>query len=70
MRSTLSPAFTSSKMKTMFVLLSECCQQVVDYLEQCCTDTPPTGCNIEKGTWKTGDDVAMLCPLICVSQQL
>ncbi|KAJ4428844.1 hypothetical protein ANN_25837 [Periplaneta americana] len=34
MRATLSPAFTSSKMKTMFVLVSECCQQFVQYLEE------------------------------------
>ena len=49
MRSTLSPAFTSSKMKTMFVLLSDCCQQFVQFLEQCYTDATPNGCNIEKG---------------------
>ncbi|KAJ4428808.1 hypothetical protein ANN_25801, partial [Periplaneta americana] len=35
MRSTLSPAFTSSKMKNMFVLMSECCQQLVNFLDQC-----------------------------------
>ncbi|KAJ9573562.1 hypothetical protein L9F63_009047, partial [Diploptera punctata] len=34
MRSALSPAFTSSKMKTMFVLVNECCQQLVNFLEQ------------------------------------
>jgi cytochrome P450 family 9 len=49
MRSTISPAFTSSKMKTMFVLLSDCCQQFVQFLEQYYTDTPPKGCNIQKG---------------------
>lgn len=32
MRATLSPSFTGSKMRTMFVLLSECCQQFVAYL--------------------------------------
>ncbi|XP_021918281.1 cytochrome P450 9e2-like isoform X1 [Zootermopsis nevadensis] len=48
MRSTLSPAFTSSKMKTMFVLLSECCEQFVNFLEQCYQHTPQKGCNIEK----------------------
>jgi hypothetical protein len=68
MRSTLSPAFTSSKMKTMFVLLSDCCQQFVDFLEQCYTDTPPKGCNIERGKirtfkWENGDVFVMLCLL-------
>lgn len=33
MRATLSPSFTGSKMRTMFLLLSECCQQFVTYLE-------------------------------------
>lgn len=31
MRSTLSPAFTSNKMRTMFVLICECADQFVDY---------------------------------------
>ncbi|KAJ9573565.1 hypothetical protein L9F63_009050 [Diploptera punctata] len=34
MRSTLSPAFTSSKMKNMFMLVSECGVQLVDFLHQ------------------------------------
>ncbi|XP_066992167.2 cytochrome P450 9e2 isoform X1 [Anabrus simplex] len=33
MRNTLSPAFTSSKMKAMFVLMDECGQQLGDYLQ-------------------------------------
>lgn len=32
MRSTLSPAFTSSKMKGMFVLMSECAKDLTDIL--------------------------------------
>ncbi|XP_069676170.1 cytochrome P450 9e2-like isoform X2 [Periplaneta americana] len=40
MRSTLTPAFTSSKMKNMFVLISECCQQFVDFLDQCYQTSP------------------------------
>lgn len=31
MRSTLSPAFTGSKMRSMFILISECAEQFVDY---------------------------------------
>ncbi|KAK5641867.1 hypothetical protein RI129_010414 [Pyrocoelia pectoralis] len=34
MRATLSPSFTSSKMKTMFLLFSECAQQFVEYFEK------------------------------------
>lgn len=32
MRATLSPAFTSNKMRSMFVLMSDCSKDVVDYL--------------------------------------
>ncbi|XP_069676219.1 cytochrome P450 9e2-like [Periplaneta americana] len=46
-RSTLTPVFTSSKMKTMFVLVSECCQQFVSYLEQC-YQNQPNECGIQK----------------------
>lgn len=31
MRATLSPAFTSAKMRTIFQLITECSQQFVDY---------------------------------------
>ncbi|XP_069676324.1 cytochrome P450 9e2-like isoform X2 [Periplaneta americana] len=49
MRSTLSPAFTSSKMKMMFVLVTECGKQLVDFLENCCLGyTPDKVCQIEK----------------------
>ncbi|KAK5641866.1 hypothetical protein RI129_010413 [Pyrocoelia pectoralis] len=34
MRATLTPSFTSSKMKTMFLLFSECAQQFVEYFEK------------------------------------
>lgn len=34
MRSTLSPAFTGSKMRMMFQLVSECCSVTVDFLEK------------------------------------
>lgn len=34
MRPTLSPAFTSSKMKTMFSLMEGCARQFVDYFLQ------------------------------------
>ncbi|PSN30024.1 Cytochrome P450 9e2 [Blattella germanica] len=47
MRATLSPAFTSSKMKTMFVLISDCCKQLVDFLEENQHKSVP-GCNISK----------------------
>lgn len=32
MRATLSPAFTSSKMKGMFILMTECAKDVANYL--------------------------------------
>jgi cytochrome P450 len=35
MRSTLSPAFTSNKMKILFTLISETSQQLTLYLENC-----------------------------------
>lgn len=34
MRSTLSPAFTSSKMKAMFVLISECAERFTKYFQK------------------------------------
>nr|AFH78148.1 cytochrome P450 [Coptotermes formosanus] len=48
MRSTLSPAFTSSKMKAMFGLVSQCCQQLVDHLEQCYEQPIEQGCDMQK----------------------
>lgn len=48
MRSTLSPVFTSSKMKAMFGLVSQCCQQLVDYLEQCYQQPLEQGCDMQK----------------------
>ncbi|XP_069676308.1 cytochrome P450 9e2-like [Periplaneta americana] len=48
MRSTLSPAFTSSKMKMMFVLVSDCCQQFVNFLDECYENTPAKDCIIKK----------------------
>ncbi|PNF23399.1 Cytochrome P450 9e2 [Cryptotermes secundus] len=50
MRSTLSPAFTSSKMKNMFVLITECGKQLTDFLEKCIKDKNLTieGCKIER----------------------
>ncbi|XP_069676201.1 cytochrome P450 9e2-like [Periplaneta americana] len=50
MRSTLSPAFTSSKMKTMFTLIIECGEQLGDFLKTCIKDKnmPLEGCKIER----------------------
>ncbi|XP_069678700.1 uncharacterized protein [Periplaneta americana] len=48
MRSTLTPAFTSSKMKTMFVLVSECSKQLVDFLEHCYEKPPENGSFVQK----------------------
>ncbi|XP_069676196.1 cytochrome P450 9e2-like isoform X2 [Periplaneta americana] len=50
MRSTLSPAFTSSKMKTMFTLITECGEQLGDFLKTCIKDKnmPVEGCKIER----------------------
>uniref|UniRef100_A0A1B0CGD6 Cytochrome n=1 Tax=Lutzomyia longipalpis TaxID=7200 RepID=A0A1B0CGD6_LUTLO len=41
MRSTLSPAFTGSKMRQMFQLVSECCNDTVNYLEKEAKDGKP-----------------------------
>lgn len=50
MRAILSPAFTSSKMKTMFVLVTECGKQLADFLEKCYNNhIPEKHCKIEKG---------------------
>jgi cytochrome P450 family 9 len=35
-------------MKTMFVLLSECCQQFVDFLEKCYQQPPEEACDMQK----------------------
>ena len=53
MRSTLSPAFTSSKMRNMFVLITECGKQLGDFLEECIKDKNMKmgGCKIEKGKY-------------------
>ncbi|XP_069676325.1 cytochrome P450 9e2-like isoform X1 [Periplaneta americana] len=49
-RSNLTPAFTSSKMKMMFELVSECGVQLVEFLEKCCGNyTPEKVIKIEKG---------------------
>ncbi|PSN52374.1 hypothetical protein C0J52_06738 [Blattella germanica] len=59
MRSKLSPAFTSSKMKTMFVLISDCCKQLVDFLEEA-QNKPNPGSNIKKATTAFGVGVDSL----------
>uniref|UniRef100_A0A1B0CWX8 Cytochrome n=1 Tax=Lutzomyia longipalpis TaxID=7200 RepID=A0A1B0CWX8_LUTLO len=41
MRSTLSPAFTGSKMRQMFQLVSECCADTLKYLEKEAKDGKP-----------------------------
>jgi len=53
MWSTLSPAFTSSKMRNMFVLISECGKQLGDFLEECIMDKKMKvkGCKIERGKY-------------------
>jgi cytochrome P450 len=49
MRSTVSPVFTSSKMKTMIVLVKECSEQLLDFLEQSYQQPQETGYKIKKG---------------------
>jgi len=53
MRSTLSPAFTSSKMRNMFVLITECGKQLGEFLEECIKDKnmKVEGCKIERGKY-------------------
>ncbi|XP_023717570.1 cytochrome P450 9e2 isoform X2 [Cryptotermes secundus] len=48
MRSILNPAFTSSKTEAMFGLVSQCCQQMVEFLEQCYQQPPEQGCFIQR----------------------
>ncbi|KAJ9590915.1 hypothetical protein L9F63_016052 [Diploptera punctata] len=49
MRSILSPAFTSTKMKTMFHLVSQCGKQLIDFLDNCCNNhIPEKTCKVEK----------------------
>jgi len=61
MRSTLSPAFTSSKMRNMFVLISECGKHLGDFLEECIKDKnmKVEGLKIERGKY---------CPTITIFQ--
>uniref|UniRef100_A0A1B0CAG6 Cytochrome n=1 Tax=Lutzomyia longipalpis TaxID=7200 RepID=A0A1B0CAG6_LUTLO len=40
MRSTLSPAFTGSKLRTMFMFMTECCNSSVQYLEESANGKP------------------------------
>uniref|UniRef100_A0A1B0CNY5 Cytochrome n=1 Tax=Lutzomyia longipalpis TaxID=7200 RepID=A0A1B0CNY5_LUTLO len=40
MRSTLSPAFTGSKLRTMFTFMTECCNSSVQYLEESANGKP------------------------------
>jgi len=53
MRSTLSPAFTSSKMRNMFVLITESGKHLGDFLEECIKDKnmKVEGCKIERGKY-------------------
>ncbi|PNF23401.1 Cytochrome P450 9e2 [Cryptotermes secundus] len=48
MRATVSPAFTSSKMKNMFVLVNECSEQLLDFLEQSYQQPLETGYKIKR----------------------
>ena len=52
MRSALTPAFTSSKMKTIFVLVNDCCQQLVNFLEHCHQEPLEQSYEIQKGQIK------------------
>ena len=55
MRSTLSPDFTSSKMRNMFVLVTECGKHLGDFLEECVKDInmKVEGCKIQRGKYYT-----------------
>ena len=59
MRATLSPAFTSSKMKTMFNLVSECGVQLGDFLQKCINDINMKikDCQIERGNYVYQNDM-------------
>ncbi|XP_059611831.1 uncharacterized protein LOC132258517 [Phlebotomus argentipes] len=61
MRSTLSPAFTGSKMRTMFHLVSECCSETMNYLEKESKGGKPTLTNLKDLFSRFTTDVIASC---------
>uniref|UniRef100_A0A1B0DEZ0 Uncharacterized protein n=1 Tax=Phlebotomus papatasi TaxID=29031 RepID=A0A1B0DEZ0_PHLPP len=61
MRSTLGPAFTSSKMRTMFQLISECSSATVDFLEKEVKDGKPLLTDMKDFFTRFTTDVIATC---------
>ncbi|XP_059611812.1 uncharacterized protein LOC132258498 [Phlebotomus argentipes] len=61
MRSTLSPAFTGSKMRLMCDLIVEICEQMVDYLKKEVTEKGPQTHEMKEFFCKTGTDIIGTC---------
>ncbi|XP_059610426.1 probable cytochrome P450 9f2 [Phlebotomus argentipes] len=61
MRSTLSPAFTGSKMRTMFQLVSECCSETVNYLEKESIEGKPILTDLKDLFTRFTNDVIATC---------
>jgi hypothetical protein len=64
MRRTLSPAFTSSKMKMLFTLMSETSKQLITHLENCLREQEAAAehkpvCKSVIGFWKANTAVAV-----------
>ncbi|XP_059622551.1 cytochrome P450 9e2-like [Phlebotomus argentipes] len=61
MRSTLSPAFTGSKMRTMFHLVSDCCTDTVSYLQNQVQDNEPFLIDLKDLFTRLTNDVIATC---------
>ncbi|XP_055693821.1 probable cytochrome P450 9f2 [Lutzomyia longipalpis] len=60
-RSTISPAFTVSKMKTMFQLVCECCSDTIDFLASEIKDGKPLLTNMKDLFGRFGTDIIASC---------
>uniref|UniRef100_A0A6B2E9E1 Putative cytochrome p450 9b2 n=1 Tax=Phlebotomus kandelakii TaxID=1109342 RepID=A0A6B2E9E1_9DIPT len=61
MRSTLSPAFTGSKMRLMFGLMSECAKQMVVFLNKVTKEKGPPTYEMKDFSSKMGTDIIATC---------
>lgn len=61
MRSILSPAFTGSKMRAMFTLISECSEQFADYFVEQSNQSEPIEVEMRDILTKLANDVIASC---------